>query len=205
MAHLLRKAGDYDTVFLGTSRVLNGMLPVEFDARMAELGMPTRSFNLGLSGLLPNDITALVDWLVAQPSLRLKRAIVELHAFEQGERGGQWMTDFQVEMHAPALLGARLESVWLSRHPWWSKLEIAAFACAHTAANTLRIGQGGRILDGLMMRWRGEPVWTHEVLEHGYEDVKSVRTAIHRWSGSTPHGSRIRAAGKSRWPPARPT
>jgi hypothetical protein len=50
----------FDTVFIGSSRTVRHVVPATFDAAMAEAGRPTRSFNLGTSGMrAPEDAFVL--------------------------------------------------------------------------------------------------------------------------------------------------
>src|SRR5690348_1371413 len=44
---------EYDTLFVGSSRILLHVIPHEFDAAMASAGRPTRSFNLGYTSVRP--------------------------------------------------------------------------------------------------------------------------------------------------------
>ncbi|MBF0261852.1 MAG: hypothetical protein HQL97_08480 [Magnetococcales bacterium] len=50
---LIKQEPAVDIVFLGTSRFNSAIHPEQFDARMAELGCPVRSFNMGIDDLNP--------------------------------------------------------------------------------------------------------------------------------------------------------
>src|SRR5947207_2206779 len=52
-AYYAAHASDYDTLFIGTSRVYRGMMPEVFDRLTAEAGRPTHSFNFGVDGMFP--------------------------------------------------------------------------------------------------------------------------------------------------------
>lgn len=76
-----------EVVFLGSSRVLRGFVPVVFDEELAAVGIPLRSYNLGAEGMrLPEFVHALeqlaempdhgIEWVLLDPEeadLRLLR------------------------------------------------------------------------------------------------------------------------------------
>lgn len=61
--HLRRHAADYDTLFLGSSRVHYGVDPALFDAEMARQGCRARSFNMGVQALTLSEEHRLVQEL----------------------------------------------------------------------------------------------------------------------------------------------
>jgi hypothetical protein len=156
VAHLRRHGADYDTVFVGSSRVHQAVVPAEFDRRTAELGVPTRSFNLAYAGMRPHDFSTVLDWLVAHRPPRLRRCIIELHAFEQGSRSSNWLADLDIMVHRPAGFGRRLASLWSYPLTDDSRLDRLVFLGAHSLVNALGLGRGPGLLDDLCARWRGD-------------------------------------------------
>ena len=154
-AHLAEHLGDYDTLFVGSSRMQRGIVPDVFDRQMQERGAPSRSFNLALAGSRPHDFEPMVAWLVEHRSPQLRRIVIELHAYEQGSRDGNWLTDYEVEMHPAASFFGRLHSILIDRHGWATKATTCGYLLAHTATNVLRIGQGVRIAQRATERWLG--------------------------------------------------
>lgn len=77
-AHVDAHGDEYDTLFVGSSRVYRNIDPLRFDASMAEAGRPTRSFNLGLPGMefleALHTARALLD---ARPT-RLRHLVLEI-------------------------------------------------------------------------------------------------------------------------------
>jgi len=144
-----------DTIFIGSSRVQRGISPEIFDARMAELGQPALSFNFGMAGTLVHDFERQIDWILEQNPGKLERIIVEAGTYEQRIRSGQWMRNLVVEAHEPTSLRSRLSSVIAMRRPLWEKVQVTGYVLAHTLTNSLRIGQGPRILDDWCHRWTG--------------------------------------------------
>lgn len=63
LEHLHRHAADYDTLFLGSSRVHYGVDPALFDAEMARQGCHARSFNMGVQALTLSEEHRLVQEL----------------------------------------------------------------------------------------------------------------------------------------------
>jgi hypothetical protein len=158
IVHLQSKVADVDTLFVGSSRFQYGIRPELFDARMAELGTPTKSFNAALSGLRQVDHDEVVEWILAHRSPALKRVVIELHTWRQYIRGGSWFTDQEVELHTQRSFLPRMQAVLTDHQGPWRKLQEAAFVTAHALTNTLCIGQAGRILAERLMVGRGEPL-----------------------------------------------
>ena len=155
-AHALAVGIDLvDTVFLGSSRVMRGISPALFDARMAALGRPSLSYNFGVAGTRTHDYERQLDWLLEQRPKNLKRIVLEASTYRQTIRPGQWMKDLSVETHEAASLPSRLSSVLADNSDFADKAQVAGFVLAHTLVNGLRIGQGPRILDDWCRRWDG--------------------------------------------------
>src|ERR1700743_281266 len=77
-AHLSERGNDYDAIFLGSSRIQNHISTKIFDQCMATAGMPTKSFNFGISSMpLPEDAYVL-DEILAQPHGKLRWVFVEV-------------------------------------------------------------------------------------------------------------------------------
>lgn len=68
---------EIDTLFLGSSRIELGLDPVIFDAERARLGCPSRSFNLGLSGITYVEYRHLLLELGQDPPSRLRSVFFE--------------------------------------------------------------------------------------------------------------------------------
>ena len=166
----------YDVVFAGSSRLHNGIVPAEFDARMAELGVRTRSFNYALSGLQAHDVVPRIDWLLAHRSPALRVLVVELQSWSQRSWGNDWMTDQTVESRVLSDLDDRLQSIWLDDQSLVEKLHLVGTTTAHTVANALRIGQGTRILDALIAKAIGNPPpGTWPVADAGFRPAAAGR------------------------------
>lgn len=155
--HFASVAADYDTVFVGSSRLNFGLDPERFDARMAALGQPTRSYNLAFGGMRQHDFTWVLAWLAEHRPPQLRRVVVELHEWSQWVRGDQWYSDQDIELHTLELLWPRCRSVLLDLDGPLTKLEQLRFVVAHTMLNALSIGRGPRLVDDVARRLQGEP------------------------------------------------
>jgi len=78
LAHLRAHATDYDTLFIGSSRVYHGLQPRVFDAEMAAAGKPSHSFNLGIDGMAPRESLELARLAATVPMPRLRRVFIEI-------------------------------------------------------------------------------------------------------------------------------
>lgn len=175
IAHAVANAAAYDTLAIGSSRVNFGFQPEVFDARMRDLGCPTTTFNVALSGFRTHDFLALGEWLVRHRHPRLRTLIVEIADWDPGEPGGNWYTDLQIPVHTLRGLPARVRSILDCNPTFAARAEKLRFALGHTLVNTLGIGQGPRIVDDLWRAWRGEPLTaTHPVADAGFQDIATT-------------------------------
>ena len=137
---------DYDTVFLGSSRLQYAAMPEVFDSRSGELGRPTSSYSLCFSGTRMLDNVRILDWLIVNKPRNLNRVIVELHTTSQEIRETQWMTDQEIQMHAPCVFLDRMDAILFADKPIWSRCQEAGYCVIHTIMSQLCIGQGARIV-----------------------------------------------------------
>ncbi|MGC6487998.1 MAG: hypothetical protein ACON4Z_10160 [Planctomycetota bacterium] len=155
-AHTLSVAIDeVDTIFLGSSRVMRGVSPALFDARMTALGRPSLSYNFGVAGTRAHDYERQIEWILEQRPKKLRRIVLEASTYRQPIRDGQWMKDLSVETHEAVSLPSRLSSILAEDADLDDKLEVTGYVLAHTLVNALRVGQGPRILDDWCRRWSG--------------------------------------------------
>lgn len=173
--HLHEQLDDYDTVFLGSSRMNFGVVPAVFDARMRELGCSVRSLNLAISGQRGHDTVATIEHLLQLGSKRIRVLVIELSSFDQRIRGSNWLTDLDVEMHPPGLLLPRLRSALASGDSWRSVVDQVVFLAAHTAANTFRVGQGARLVDDLLAAATARrPFGARVLANRGFEPAEAI-------------------------------
>ena len=167
---------DYDTMFFGSSRMHYALQPEVFDARMAALGMPTKSFNFALAGLRMHDVALMLDWVAEHKPSSLRRAVIELHSFDQRIRGSQWFSDRDVEMHAPVVFWMRMQSILIGKMSVVEKAAQVQYVALHSLSNALRLGQGTRIVSDVLARSQGERLPNaYDVGRGGWEDIAAVK------------------------------
>ena len=76
--HLAARRDDYDTLFLGSSRIYYQLIPALFDRLAAEEGLPARSFNAAIAGLRPPEDAYYLDYLLRSPPKNLRWVFIEL-------------------------------------------------------------------------------------------------------------------------------
>ncbi len=78
--HFARHTGDYDTLFIGSSRIQYQVMPRLFDELTAAGGRSTRSFNAAVAGMHPVEDGYVFDRILEHPSTRLRWVFIELAA-----------------------------------------------------------------------------------------------------------------------------
>lgn len=78
LAHLSAHADEYDTLFIGSSRVYRHILPSVFDRTLKERGLSSRSFNAGVDGMRPPEVNYLFSRIAALRPKKLKWVFIEL-------------------------------------------------------------------------------------------------------------------------------
>jgi len=75
-------ADEYDLVFLGSSRVYRAFDPAAFEAELAQLGRPLRSFNFGIGGVRPFEMDLILRAVLARAPERLRWVLFECLALD---------------------------------------------------------------------------------------------------------------------------
>jgi hypothetical protein len=79
LAWLAAHGGEYDTLFLGSSRVRRQISPKIFDERMAARGVPTRSFNLGIDAMTFPELSFVLREILASKPPKLRWVIADVN------------------------------------------------------------------------------------------------------------------------------
>jgi len=112
---------EFDTLFIGSSRIYFQISPVIFDGVMRESGSPTRSFNFGIGGMhLPESAYVLEQVLNTKPR-NLRWVFIELgelqtkwpHEAAGSRRALYWHDWRRTSLILRKVLGARMHMVWL--------------------------------------------------------------------------------------------
>ncbi len=79
LSYYSRHKGDFDAVFVGSSRISAQVAPALFDQEItAATGRPMRSFNLGAPSMFLPESLYVIDRILAQRSTRLRWMFIEL-------------------------------------------------------------------------------------------------------------------------------
>ena len=78
---------EYDTVFIGTSRVYRGIMPSVFDEMTAKAGVPTHSFNFGVDGMLAPEDAYAAEYILRNPPKNLRWVFLEIGLFSDDFEG----------------------------------------------------------------------------------------------------------------------
>jgi len=150
-------ADDFDIAFVGTSRVLRGIAPQVFDARLEQRGHSLRSYNLGHQGMYFAEMIGFIDHVLELEPRRLRWLFVEIQSFdveglrEQTKKGRY--TRRQVDWHDPRNTRIAIDAILGTDWPLWEKLGFSLEQvrdCLHRhcqvgkgiAALTLSLGAG---------------------------------------------------------------
>ena len=83
--YFAERKDEFDTIFIGSSRIRYQLIPQDFDAAMAAGGVPTHSFNLGYSGMWPPESYYFLRRILALHPRRLRWVVIELMDYRFGE------------------------------------------------------------------------------------------------------------------------
>jgi hypothetical protein len=83
-AWLAAHADDYDTLFIGTSRIYRGIKPSLFDELTAAAGVATHSFNLGIDAMSPPEDAYVFERIAALHPKRLRWVFIETGMIRPG-------------------------------------------------------------------------------------------------------------------------
>jgi hypothetical protein len=81
---LAAHADEYDTLFIGSSRIYRGIQPAVFDELTAAAGMPTHSFNFGIDAMTPPEDAFVFDRMARLHPKRLRWVVLECGTLKSG-------------------------------------------------------------------------------------------------------------------------
>lgn len=101
LAWLTVHGARYDTLFVGSSRIFEGVVPQEFDAVMKGAGRPTQSFNLAYKGMRPPENSYVLEQALAEKRqwrfviMEADEIPVKIRREMQGTRRGAYWCDLR--------------------------------------------------------------------------------------------------------------
>ncbi|HEX8311651.1 MAG TPA: hypothetical protein VF614_10060 [Chthoniobacteraceae bacterium] len=77
LQYLSEHRDNFDTLFIGSSRIYHQVLPSVFDEKMQALGVATKSFNLGIAGMRPPEDSYVFDQVRKMKPRNLRWVFIE--------------------------------------------------------------------------------------------------------------------------------
>lgn len=112
---LIQHGDEYDTFFIGSSRTICHIIPERFDQLMAQAGVPTHSFNLGIFGMRSPEDSYLLETVLAHRHQPLKLILVEANPVSlRMDEGDQATTLRTIYWHDFKRLVALWRATWES-------------------------------------------------------------------------------------------
>ena len=108
-------SADYDTLFVGSSRTARQVVPSIFDAEMAEVGTPTRSFNLGMPGMRAPEDGYVAERALGRRATPLRYLVVECTPVRLGIPPGDRETARAVYWHDAARVRVLWNRIWAAQ------------------------------------------------------------------------------------------
>jgi hypothetical protein len=181
LAWLAAHAGDYDTIFIGSSFVHNQLVPRELDDEMAARGHPTRSFNFGLPGMSCGEALYVLEHVLALHPAHLKRLVLDGDMNDRPEHEDV-LTRRTIGWHAP-------EPTAISMAAMWRAPETLAYRTAAIRQDAL--GALQRLFDvGVINEWLSGARDSTDVGAEGY----ATRDSWQDLDPTRPAGAKYRAA-----------
>jgi hypothetical protein len=140
--HFQANVGAYDVVFVGSSNIARAIDPAVFDAELARLGHPVRSYNLAADNMQPTEADFVLREVMGQSASRVRWAVIELLEFApRGMIATNPFTDRAIYWHdGLGLLGA-LRRVAASVEPIGAKLQLGWLHVRHAAWRASNFGR----------------------------------------------------------------
>ncbi len=201
---LSEHGAEYDTFFIGSSRVHRQIIPDLFDAEMAALGVKTNSFNLSGDGMRPPEDEFVMERAFTSRTVPVRVLLVECNAVESIINEDDAGTARAVYWHD----NARMARLW--RHCWarslapdsigsrkasrvWKRLRQFPDHVQHWAWNCGRVGLGNEWVTELLLG----PASRNDAKEIGADGYRVPKTGELMGGGSLRAYEKELAAGRS--------
>lgn len=77
LRHLAEHGGEYDVIFVGSSRVYHGVSPEVFDTEVASAGRHCHSFNFGIDAMHPPERSRILEKILQIPAVKPRWIFLE--------------------------------------------------------------------------------------------------------------------------------
>ena len=162
---------EFDTLFIGSSRVYFQISPAIFDRVTRESGMPTHSFNFGIGGMYLPETAYLLEQILNLKPRNLRWVFIEYDELQtkwspenQTSRRALYWADWKrVSFLLRKLTGAGTEPLWLPnpaklrdimlrQNDEKSTRRLLAFYAAQFEKNYTNVAKAGDVLDYFLSR-----------------------------------------------------
>ncbi|MEO7933916.1 MAG: hypothetical protein ABIT76_12230 [Chthoniobacterales bacterium] len=182
----LQKHGDqYDTLFIGSSRVNRHIRADLFDEAMAAAGHPTRSFNLGVNGMCAPEDTYVLEAALAKRKKPLKNVVVEYSAIpieSASDRGAEtirksyWLDPKRFQSVMRRLWTLTPREIAVSNR--WDSF---TYATRRFVSRELNLGRGLKIVQARFEKSPKSLKQTFQGEWQGYEVLRQKPLASSQW------------------------
>ena len=162
LAYFARHRDEFDTLFIGSSRIYHGIAPQLFDATLKTHGFASTSLNLGIDGMSMPESACFLEKILEQKPARLKWVFVELTSFRldmdenrrESARGVYWHDWTRMKWIACELWHNGRKTgrgyQWASKRlrPVLNDLEAGAVHASLFLRNIGNVGRGYDLADG---------------------------------------------------------
>lgn len=150
LEHLAEHGGKYDTLFIGSSETFRHVIPEIIDARMAERGFPTKSFNLGGPAMTGFEADHVLR--EALPLLRpnLRNVLIEPGIWRHKMQGKNRRSVRSKNWHTVRQTFGTLEMAYALDEPLLRRIHFALGHLQILAWRLSNYGDGERLFDGFL-------------------------------------------------------
>jgi len=171
---------DFDTIFLGSSRIRHQISPAIFDQTMRAAGLPTRTFNFGINGMVPPENGYVLERLLRAKPRHLKWVFIELDELqtrrtpeaEGTRRSLYWHDRKRTALVLRGVLDAspqeggfallrKIGALIFSGRGNWEARELLFFHSALFAKNFTNLGRKIDLTEWLTHLWKEEALSKH--------------------------------------------
>ena len=180
MVHLKQHIDEYDTLFLGSSRVYHQISPAIFDQATREAGIPTKSLNIGVDALFPPEDSYIAEYVASLRPKNLRWVFVEVSMFlpdwaeknSDSPRAVYWHDWKRTSMAARDVLQHTKPFEWKKRKKRWKSwqqgVQRAGMQVEMFGRRMTNLGRGGGLIEKLLNAKKSKPIQGFGPAKDGY-------------------------------------
>ena len=175
---LAQHGEEYDTFFIGSSRVQRQIIPAIFDSEMAVYGISTKSFNLSADGMRTPEDEFVMGCAFASRTVPVRLLVIECNAVKSRVDDAAEGTAREVYWHDNARMARLWRHLWAgdlspnltvgdSVGIWWKRFIEFPAHVRHWVWNVTRLGLGSDMLTRQILGYT-PPDPSIEIGENGF-------------------------------------